>query len=108
MSDCCSSSVCQTNKKHHCPVNGKNYSEVSLNTILKHIKKPWNRNLIEQKYYFCDDPECDVIYFGKGNTVFKQSNLKTKVGISLVLGLKLMAKNILLLMIPIFWKCQNV
>ena len=44
-----------SNKKHQCPVNGRKYSEVPLDTILKHIKKPWNRNLIRQEYYFCDD-----------------------------------------------------
>jgi len=84
MSDCYPSSQCQTKtqpNKHQCPSSGQYCSEVSLNTILKHIKTPWNLNLIEQEYYYCDDPDCDTVYFGKDNFVITQPELRTKVGI---------------------------
>ena len=84
MSDCCSTSQCKTNipaKKYQCPSCGRPCSEVSLDTILKHIKNPWNRYLIEQDYYYCENPDCDTVYFGKDNFVITIPELRTKVGL---------------------------
>jgi len=69
------------NKKYKCPVNKKNYSKVSTETIIKQIKQPWKWIEKKQNYYFCDDPACDVIYFGQDNSIIKQSDLRTKVGL---------------------------
>jgi len=83
MSDCCSSS-CQSDaatKKHLCPSNKLEYKKVSSTTILHHIKSPWNWQTKDQSYYFCDDPECDVVYFSEDNTIIEKSNLRTTVGI---------------------------
>ena len=68
-------------KRHNCPVNGTTYKSVSSTTILHHIKEPWNRHNNEQGYYFCDDPNCEVVYFGEDNTVINKSSLRTEVGI---------------------------
>ena len=83
MSDCCSTS-CDTAappKKYLCPANGKAYHAVSSTTILHHIKEPWGWNHREQGYYFCDDPQCEIAYFGEDNSVIKKSALRTIVGI---------------------------
>ncbi len=81
MSDCCSS---QHKKNyptaHHCPVNGKKYSSVKTRTMLHHLKTPWNRTLNSQGYYFCSDPDCEVVYFGQDNSTFNQSEIRTSVG----------------------------
>lgn len=83
MSDCCSTSnaTCNPPKKYRCPVNGKEYSGVSSTTILHHIKEPWNWNIKEQGYYFCDDPDCNVVYFAQDNSIIEQQALRTSVGI---------------------------
>jgi hypothetical protein len=35
----------------------------------------------QQGYYFCDDPDCEVVYFGEDDSVIKKSELRTIVGI---------------------------
>ncbi len=91
MSDCCPTSNTETNsetnsknkhpKKHTCPVNGKQYSEVSSTTILHHLNAPWNWAAKPQGYYFCTDPDCDVVYFGEDDSLILKSELRTKVGL---------------------------
>ena len=83
MSDCCSSSsnTAISNKKYKCPVNGNEYHEVDVSTIIKHIKTPWNWIEASQKYYFCEDPNCDVVYYGEDNSIVTKSEVRTKVGI---------------------------
>ena len=84
MSDCCSKSSCvstETYDTHRCPVNGKEYKGVSEKTILHHIKTPWLWRRTSHEYYFCDDPECEVVYFGQDNSVINTSELRTTVGV---------------------------
>lgn len=90
MSDCCSSekSSCSSQakkksfpRKFSCPENHEDYVAVTKQTIIHHIKSPWETELTEEQYYFCDDPECDVVYFGLSGSVIKKSELRTKVGI---------------------------
>lgn len=85
MSDCCSSSLCSTGKsvpkKHRCPKNGNEYLQVSTTTIMHHIDEPWNWKIKEQGYYFCDDPMCEIVYFGEDGIVIEKSALRKPVGI---------------------------
>ena len=67
-------------RKANCPQNGMPYSQVKINTILHQIRKPWQLKLPNQHYYFCDDPDCDVVYFGEDNSTFIRSDLRTSVG----------------------------
>jgi len=88
MSDCCSNqdSVNKSSdkislpRKFICPLNEQQYIEVAKKTILQHIKSPWEKELQEEKYYFCDDPNCDVVYFGLSGSVINKSELRTIVG----------------------------
>ena len=79
MNKCCSSDKSSENhpKKYRCPVNGNEYPSVKLNTLMHHIKRPWEFNLVDQGYYFCDDPDCDVVYFGQDNSVFNRNQVRT-------------------------------
>ena len=83
MSDCCSTDKEseQHPKRHVCPINGNIYHEVPYRTVLHHVKKPWELKLKEQAYYFCDDPNCDVVYFAIDNSTLKKEQLRTSVGI---------------------------
>ena len=83
MSDCCSSSSCDTNhpKKHRCPVNEREYLEVSVRTISHHVRDAWNWQPTSHQYFFCDDPSCEVVYFGDDGSTILKSQLRTLVGI---------------------------
>lgn len=81
---CCSSSSNKSSKHHKCPRSGTKSLQVLYSTVLQHIKKPWNQkcyNLNESTYYFCTDPDCEVVYFSENNSVINQSELRTLVGI---------------------------
>lgn len=83
MSDCCATS-CNTHnhpKKLPCPICGKDNIEVSVQTIMHHIKQAWQWNTRNQGYYFCENPVCDVVYFGEDNSVIPKSQVRTTVGI---------------------------
>ena len=83
MSDCCLSNkdVEQHPKRRVCPENGKQYLGVPYSTVLHHVKEPWKLALKEQVYYFCDDPQCDVVYFGIDDFTILKEQLRTTVGI---------------------------
>ena len=87
MSDCCNNSSedkavekKSLPKKCACPINEKQYIEVPKKTILQHIKAPWKNILHEKKYYFCEDPNCEVVYFGLKGSIINKSELRTVVG----------------------------
>ena len=83
MSDCCSSKkeMEQHPKRHVCSENGKQYLEVPYGTVLHHIKQPWKLAPKKQAYYFCEDSNCEVVYFGIDNSTICKDQLRTKVGI---------------------------
>ena len=81
MSTCCESDSCNTApRKAVCPVNGKSYPRVSRKTLLHHLKKPWQVNVTEQDWYFCDSPDCDVVYFNVNAQTFLRQDLRTDPG----------------------------
>jgi len=81
MSECCSSVENKTShpKKHLCPANGLEYAEVSTRTISHHIKGSWEWSPTSDRYFFCDDAACDVVYFGEDGSTILNSQLRTKV-----------------------------
>lgn len=83
MSNCCSSDnvVNKFPRKQPCPVNGQDYILVPIKTVLHHIKNSWRANLPEQGYYFCNDPECDVVYFAEDGRVIKTKELHSIVSV---------------------------
>ena len=83
MSNCCNTSdnTFQHLKKYTCPVNGRLYNDVSVTTIKHHIESPWNWQPNDQGYYYCDDPDCEVVYFGQDDTIIEKSSLRTLIGV---------------------------
>ena len=83
MADCCTASECKTThpKKLRCPVNGVEYAEVSARTITHHIKNSWQWQDKGLRYFFCDDPRCEVVYFGEDGSTITASQLRTPVGV---------------------------
>ena len=85
VSSCCSGGSCSVGveKERPCPENGKMGRAVASKTILHHLRTPWRREVPEQAYWFCDDPDCDVVYFGADGTLFRRGDLRTEVGCKL-------------------------
>ena len=84
MSDCCcSSSNCNVIplKKHVCPTNGKSYKTIPVRVVTHHVKCPWDLDSKGKTFYFCDDPDCDVVYFTNDDSVITKSELRTDIGI---------------------------
>ncbi len=87
MNNCCGNSKSPDKlkkslpRKFACPLNARQYSEVARKTILQHIHQPWQHTLDAEKYYFCDDPDCDVVYFGLDGSTICKEQLRTRVGI---------------------------
>lgn len=80
MTHCCAPSGQTAHpKKNICPANGLAYAQVSAQTLLHHVKNPWLWQEKPQGYYFCDDPLCDVVYFGEDGAVFTTSDVRTVV-----------------------------
>ena len=81
MSDCCTPTA-RANKSPRilsCPVNHHDYVRVPIKTILHHIKDSWRTMLKEQGYYFCNDQDCDLVYFGEDGIIINKSELRTKI-----------------------------
>jgi len=83
MNNCCSTSTDNKTpgEKHPCPVDGEACAQVSIRTILHHLKTPWLWPARQQSYFFCDAPDCEVVYFGEDDSVIYKSELRTHVGI---------------------------
>lgn len=79
MSDCCKTPEGIHPDKHRCPANGIEYPEVSARTIAHHIRNPWQWEGRGLRHYYCDDPACDVVYFGEDDSVILKSQLRTEV-----------------------------
>lgn len=88
MHSCCSSTNNNNDHptKYRCPANGLKYVEVSERTIAHHVKQSWTWVPTAKHYYFCDDPECNVVYFGDDDSVILKSQLRRHVGVKEKIG----------------------
>lgn len=50
-----------------------------MTTIKHQIKQGWG-GIKCQRYFFCKDPECVVVYFGEDNSIIEKSRLRQAVG----------------------------
>lgn len=82
MHDCCSDyPPAAPPKKSKCPAHGMECTEVSVQTMMHHIKEPWQWQEKNQGYYFCDDPDCDVVYFGEDGSLILRRDVRGMIGI---------------------------
>jgi hypothetical protein len=83
MSDCCSPLVHAEKhpQKYCCPRNGMAYAEVPVRTITHHIKESWHWTPSAEHYYFCSDPDCDVVYFAEDGSTVLRDSLRSPVGV---------------------------
>lgn len=75
MSGCCDGQNQKSAKTAVCPLNDQIYKRVSIKTLLHQLHKPWRKKLTGD-YYYCDDPECEVIYFNQSGQVFNKDDVR--------------------------------
>lgn len=89
MGNCCSSGSKQSSADAyateipgtaHCPADGRSCRRVELRTVLHHLKRPHANPPTTQGYYFCDNQECDVVYFGQDGSVITRNDVRSEVG----------------------------
>lgn len=81
MDETCSLAPSQYPQRRLCPECHKIGRVLSLKTIKHHVQCPWQHHFIEQGYYFCHNPSCNVVYFGENGHTIEHSALRTPVGI---------------------------
>jgi hypothetical protein len=84
MSESCSvtEKVQARTKKNRCPNNGHECTEVTPKTISHHLRGAWKwKEGKDVRYFFCDDPACEVVYFGDDDSVILKERLNTPVGV---------------------------
>lgn len=81
--DCCVITKSQQTppKKVKCPSNAIEYGEVSRKTIAQHMKHPWKLDSKERRFFFCDEPNCDIIYFSDDGLTVTQTDIRTPIGV---------------------------
>jgi hypothetical protein len=52
-----------------------------VRTISHHIREPWAWVPTAARYFFCKDPECEVVYFGDDGSTISKSQLRTPLGV---------------------------
>jgi len=82
MGECCSSSGSDSThpNKLRCPINGKECAEVSVRTVVHQINDAWTWQPTGHRYFFCDDPACEIVYFGDDGSTILKSQLRRRVG----------------------------
>ena len=63
--------------REQCAECSRGGEAVPLNLVRHHITNPWQRELEDKQFSFCDDPSCPVVYFtvdGEAFTVYDIRN----------------------------------
>ena len=79
MSDCC----CQANTYNStpCPSCGHDSKPVSIKTVLHHLVHPYGFDPKNQDIYFCENSECDVVYYFGNDETIGLDQIRVDVGI---------------------------
>jgi len=79
MDDCCSSD--QPQCPPVCPVTGQPVKPVSRATVESLVKPDIKATLLPHPYYYCDTPDCDVVYVSVlGDHRITKDQLTVRVG----------------------------
>ena len=54
-------------------MNDIEYREVTTRTIAHHLKLPWLWDSGNRSFFYCEDPDCEVVYFADDDSVITKS-----------------------------------
>lgn len=83
MSDCCAS-TCESKpkvRKCECPVCHQVALDVSIRTMMQHMKEVWRYNFSDKTYFYCRTKGCDVVYFTEVGERLNKVDIRTHIGI---------------------------
>jgi hypothetical protein len=63
--------------KSPCPHCGQSCADVSPRTIRHHIRQAWQWVAESDRYFYCGNPACAVVYFGADGSIIPQTRLRT-------------------------------
>jgi hypothetical protein len=78
MSECCEASV-RAPRQANCPITGTPSSRVRLQTVKAILRDTSLRRLLPATYYFCPEPNCDVVYFSQQGELYSKDDVRTTV-----------------------------
>lgn len=64
-----------------CPITGKRGKRVSLITVQSLVRPDYVTRIEDREWYFCDLPDCDVVYFAENGQTLRKDALKVRVGL---------------------------
>src|SRR5437773_1761747 len=79
MSDCCASSCCSADHVVRCPRSGTKGFSVELRTVKAMLTEVALRQVTVSAYWFCPDPECDIVYFAEDGRACSKADLRVPV-----------------------------
>lgn len=86
MTDCCSTSESaapesgKTSGKLPCVTCGAVARPVARQALLHQLKHSRLMAIPDVPFHFCAGPECDTVYFGKNEAVYRRDDLRQEVG----------------------------
>lgn len=80
MSDCCGNSNDSEKTRISCPAKNCLSHKVGFKTVKHQVRSPWINCDDEELYYFCTNPDCDIVYFTASEKVIYKNQLRNPVG----------------------------
>ena len=83
MGSCCSSKSeksLSSNQTVMCPSCQARAKAVGLTTLLHQVKAPLNQDLSDKAYFFCDQVDCDTVYFSLDGLCLNREQVRDSVG----------------------------
>ncbi len=71
----------ESTKKLICPICAEVGKKVELFTVRSLTKEDFIPMIQESDYFFCTNPDCEVIYYSLSQEVIRKHQIKTRVGL---------------------------
>lgn len=68
-------------KRIGCPICGEFGKRVELFTVRSLVKEDFIAAIREEDYFFCADPDCEVVYYSFSKDAIRKYQIKTRVGL---------------------------
>ncbi len=62
----------------NCGNKGNRVKRITLDSLLRDDAKS---RIVDTQYYFCDSPECDIVYFSEAGSTFVKDDLTVRIGV---------------------------
>ncbi len=60
---------------------GEKAKSVDIKTVRLHLKKPWETEFQDEKFFYCKTQSCDIVYFGNKDSRINKDKLRRTIGV---------------------------